>query len=58
MAFRPPEPAPGAPAGGELAGGAPALSAPVDALETARTRARNDPRVVASVVRNWTGGNG
>ncbi|MBL8376902.1 MAG: flagellar M-ring protein FliF [Burkholderiales bacterium] len=57
LAFSPPPPAQETAAADDPQG-APALPAPADPLETARARAKNDPRVVASVVRNWTGANG
>ena len=59
LAHRPPEPPAASPDGPQSArnsGGTPVPALP-NALDSARTFAKQDPKIVANVVRNWVNGN-
>lgn len=59
LAHRPPEPpaaSPDGPQSAQNSGGTPVPALP-NALDSARTFAKQDPKIVANVVRNWVNGN-
>ena len=53
LAHRPPPPAPPSEAPGALDADGQPIAALPNPLDAARARARQDPKAVASVVRNW-----